>query len=94
MAGWGAGQQILIGTASWTEARPYPGSVYVEWRRRVTDTRELWTGMDYTNAETKRTTLIGTTGYTSANRDYVGGGQHVVTAVKRTFGNWALALVT
>lgn len=86
---WGAGTKISQNDSSFKETRYVVdwGVVTVQ-ERAVTDETELWVGMDKASAGTKRSTLIGTSGYVSATRIYVGGGQFHVQATKRTYGAW------
>ena len=88
MAGWGAGQKIVQGGSPFQEKRYYEGPVGRVDARTVTDDIEIWTGMTAALAEAKSIALIATTGYTSAPWTRVVGGQYMVTATKRTYGDW------
>lgn len=87
--GWGTGTKIEQTASSFPEYRYKVGPIVIVEKRTVTDETELWVGMTKSDAGTKRTELIGTEGYISAVRQYVGGGQFQVTATKRTYGAWA-----
>lgn len=86
--GWGTGTMIHQNATGFPEWRYVSGVDPHIFKRTVTDETELWTGMDLTSADAKKTTLDADSDYTSVSRNYVGGGQFQVSATKRTYGDW------
>jgi beta-xylosidase len=86
--GWGAGTEIRQAATSFPEWRYVSGVDPHIYKRTVTDATELWVGMDFTNADNKKTSLESDADYTSVSRNYVGGGQFQVSGTKRIYGDW------